>query len=152
MNEAVGGMTTYEDILNSGVLSTETLGRARTGDPLAKCYFGLAATLQREPKFHDNDEISLKHTTVLLTSSIIMAESIRASVDVTDEEIEKFLCGVNSDVDLECLVASIIEFLTESEFDALTNESICHLGLSYDDRMGMRYFQNINDSGDNCTN
>ncbi|MBI4367538.1 MAG: hypothetical protein HY543_12045 [Deltaproteobacteria bacterium] len=41
--------------------------------------------------------------------------------------------------------------VTTSEFDALTTTQICHLGLSYDDQLGMRYFQNIDDATGTCS-
>lgn len=41
--------------------------------------------------------------------------------------------------------------ITTSQFEAITTSQICHLGLSFDDQLGMRYFQNISNSNDNCS-
>ncbi len=40
--------------------------------------------------------------------------------------------------------------VTDDEFEAVTTDQICHLGLSYDDQLGMRYFQGINDAPGTC--
>lgn len=39
---------------------------------------------------------------------------------------------------------------TSSEFENLVVTQICHIGLSYDDKMGMRYFHNISDAPGTC--
>lgn len=41
--------------------------------------------------------------------------------------------------------------ITSSQFESLTTSQICHVGLSFDDQLGMRYFQNISNSSDSCT-
>lgn len=41
--------------------------------------------------------------------------------------------------------------VTDAEFEALTETDICHIGLSHDDKLGMRYFQNIDNSNDDCS-
>jgi len=41
--------------------------------------------------------------------------------------------------------------VTASQFNALTTTQLCHLGLSYDDKIGMRYFQNIDDAAGTCS-
>lgn len=43
-----------------------------------------------------------------------------------------------------------LEGVTDSEFLAITTSQICHLGLSYDDQLGMRYFQNIDNASGTC--
>lgn len=41
--------------------------------------------------------------------------------------------------------------VTASEFDALTTSQLCHLGLSYDDQLGMRYFEGIENAAGTCS-
>ncbi len=41
--------------------------------------------------------------------------------------------------------------LSDSEVDALTTEEICHLGLSYDDKLGMRIFSGILNAPGTCS-
>lgn len=41
--------------------------------------------------------------------------------------------------------------VTAAEFNALTTSQLCHLGLSYDDQLGMRYFETINDAAGTCS-
>ncbi|OGQ23657.1 MAG: hypothetical protein A3I05_01175 [Deltaproteobacteria bacterium RIFCSPLOWO2_02_FULL_44_10] len=41
--------------------------------------------------------------------------------------------------------------VTESEFLNLTTNNICHVGLSYDDQLGMRYFEGINNITGTCS-
>lgn len=41
--------------------------------------------------------------------------------------------------------------VTEAQFKALTNDQVCHLGLSYDDQLGMRYFEGIQNSNGACS-
>ena len=43
-----------------------------------------------------------------------------------------------------------LEGATESEFNNLTTDQICHIGLSYDDQLGMRIFENIDNSNTDC--
>ena len=40
--------------------------------------------------------------------------------------------------------------VSAATFEAITTEQICHVGLSYDDKLGMRYFQNIDNSNNDC--
>lgn len=40
--------------------------------------------------------------------------------------------------------------VTSAEFEAITTSEICHLGLSYDDKLGMRYFEGIDDAPGTC--
>lgn len=40
--------------------------------------------------------------------------------------------------------------VTASEFSSITTTQICHLGLSYDDRLGMRYFEGIDNAVGTC--
>lgn len=41
--------------------------------------------------------------------------------------------------------------LTAAQFNALTTTQLCHLGLSYDDQIGMRYFENIDNAAGTCS-
>lgn len=41
--------------------------------------------------------------------------------------------------------------ITATEFTNLVTTQICNIGLSYDDKFGMRYFQNINDATGTCS-
>lgn len=41
--------------------------------------------------------------------------------------------------------------LTEAQLNALKTSELCHLGLSYDDKIGMRYFQNIGNASGTCS-
>lgn len=41
--------------------------------------------------------------------------------------------------------------VTDSEFENLTTTQLCNIGLSYDDKLGMRYFENINDASGTCS-
>ncbi len=41
--------------------------------------------------------------------------------------------------------------VTAAEFTSLITTQICHLGLSYDDQLGMRYFEGINDASGTCS-
>lgn len=41
--------------------------------------------------------------------------------------------------------------VSTSEFDSLITTQICGLGLSTDDKLGLRYFQNINDAAGTCS-
>lgn len=40
--------------------------------------------------------------------------------------------------------------VTEAEFTNLITTNICHIGLSYDDQLGMRYFEGIANAGGTC--
>lgn len=40
--------------------------------------------------------------------------------------------------------------VTQAEFNAITTTQICHVGLSYDDKLGMRYFENIQNAPGTC--
>lgn len=40
---------------------------------------------------------------------------------------------------------------TEAEFNAFVTTQICHVGLSHEDKLGMKYFQNITNSNDDCS-
>ncbi len=40
---------------------------------------------------------------------------------------------------------------TASEVDSLTTTQLCHLGLSYDDQIGMRYFEGIGNTSGTCS-
>lgn len=44
-----------------------------------------------------------------------------------------------------------LEGVTEAQFNALTTSEICHLGLSYDDKIGMRYFESIYNASGTCS-
>lgn len=44
-----------------------------------------------------------------------------------------------------------LEGVTEAQFNALTTSEICHLGLSYDDKIGMRYFEGIYNASGTCS-
>lgn len=44
-----------------------------------------------------------------------------------------------------------MEGVTESEFNTITVNQICGLGLSFDDKLGMRYFQNIANATGTCS-
>jgi hypothetical protein len=41
--------------------------------------------------------------------------------------------------------------VTETAFTNLYTTQICHVGLSYDDKLGMRYFQNISNAAGTCS-
>lgn len=41
--------------------------------------------------------------------------------------------------------------ITAAEFNALTTSQLCHLGLSYDDQLGMRYFEGISNAAGTCS-
>ena len=43
-----------------------------------------------------------------------------------------------------------VESLTAAELAALTTDQLCHVGLSYDDKLGMRIFGNIGDGDNSC--
>lgn len=40
--------------------------------------------------------------------------------------------------------------ITAAEFNAVTTTQLCHLGLSYDDQIGMRYFESISNASGTC--
>ncbi|MBI2346589.1 MAG: hypothetical protein HYV03_06880 [Deltaproteobacteria bacterium] len=41
--------------------------------------------------------------------------------------------------------------LTSAEFTAITTDRLCHLGLSYDDQIGMRHFEGIDNASGTCS-
>lgn len=43
-----------------------------------------------------------------------------------------------------------LEGVTAAEFNAVATTQICHVGLSYDDKLGMRYFENIWNAAGTC--
>lgn len=47
--------------------------------------------------------------------------------------------------------AANVTGITATEFDALTTTQLCHLGLSYDDQLGMRYFEGIQNAAGTCS-
>lgn len=47
--------------------------------------------------------------------------------------------------------AAHLSGITAAEFDALTTSQLCHLGLSYDDQLGMRYFEGIANAAGTCS-
>ncbi len=40
--------------------------------------------------------------------------------------------------------------VTAAEFTAITTTQLCHMGISYDDQLGMRYFEGVNDASGTC--
>lgn len=43
-----------------------------------------------------------------------------------------------------------LEGVSSEELTSMTTTQICHMGLSYDDQLGTRYFHNINDASGTC--
>ncbi len=58
--------------------------------------------------------------------------------------------SVQGTISWEAANASLVG-VTESEFNAVTAEQLCHFGLSHDDQLGMRYFEGLNDSSNSCS-
>lgn len=46
---------------------------------------------------------------------------------------------------------AILSGITAAEFVNIVTTQICHVGLSYDDKLGMRYFQNIDNAAGTCS-
>jgi hypothetical protein len=42
--------------------------------------------------------------------------------------------------------------MTAAELAAMTSDQVCHLGLSYDDKLGMRMFGGIANAPGTCPN
>lgn len=103
----------------------------------------------------------LKKTSTGWTSATLTELSLLAADDggyisvKVDNNISKYvgfaipISSLTGTLNWDLDTATLNE-VTEEQFNALTSDDICNLGLSYDDKLGMRIFQNISDAPGTC--
>jgi hypothetical protein len=77
--------------------------------------------------------------------------SIKVGSDTSEQVIVISIpeTSVEGTIDWVASNASLTN-VTEAQFNSFVTSDICNFGLSYDDKLGMRYFQNIYDAAGTC--
>jgi len=85
-------------------------------------------------------------------TSIADSDGGAISIYVNGDDEKRFMITIpiteiSGTIDWVADNATLEGGLTAAEFEDTYTSELCHLGLSYDDKLGMRYFQNFEDSG-----